>query len=181
MNRPHPGSDPHVCAHCATQGPTCCYVEPGNEEFCFPLSRSEWSRIVDYCREEGGFAEQRNTRPFLDTMRRLFPLREKRVEELFPPQGTHLRLASDARGQCVFLTPAGCRLPREVRPWFCLLFPFWVRGEMLTMFTASGCLVCRETATVQESLALLGVTATEVRHIFGRLLLAWGLEPDERD
>lgn len=170
--------DPHVCARCADLGPTCCHVAPGNEEFCFPLSRSEWERIVEHCRDEGGFAEERNSRPFVDTMRRLFPLHDLEVEELFPPHGTHMRLASDEEGYCAFLTTEGCRLPRDVRPWFCLLFPFWVRGRMLTMFTASDCLVCRETKTLEESLVLIGTTAKEVRYIFGRLKLAWGFEPE---
>lgn len=171
--------DPHVCARCAAVGTTCCHVVPGSEEFCFPLSRSEWQRIVDFCDSEGGFAEEPNTQPFLDTMCRLFASRSALVKERFPAHGTHMRLASDSEGYCVFLTRTGCRLPRDVRPWFCLLFPFWVRGRLLTMFTGNDCLVCRETRTVQESLALLGMTEKDVRTIFGRLRLAWGLDPDE--
>ncbi len=173
--------DPHVCARCAQVSPTCCHVVPGSEEFCFPLSSSEWQRIVDFCHEEGGFAEERNTQPFLDTMCRLFSRQDRQVRDRFPLHGTHMRLASDSEGYCVFLTRKGCRLPREVRPWFCLIFPFWVRGQMLTMFTASDCLVCRETKTVRESLALIGTTDKTVRTLFGQLQLAWGLDPDEDD
>ncbi len=173
-----PETDPNVCARCATQGTTCCHVEPGNEEFCFPLSQSEWERIMEYCHEEESVAEERNSLPFLDIMRRLFPSRNHKADLLFPKNGMHLRLASDSKGYCAFLTPQGCRLPREVRPWYCLLFPFWVRGDTLTMFTATGCLVCRETRTVEESLLLLGTTEHEVRHIFNQLRLAWGFAPE---
>lgn len=172
--------DPHVCARCAQVGTTCCYVEPGNEEYCFPLSKSEWERIVDFCNEEGGFGESPNTKPFVDTLKRLFPRDTKKLDALFPEHGTHMRLGSREDGTCFFLTSTGCRLPREVRPWYCLLYPFWVRGSMLTMFTAMGCLVCRETMTTKEALDLLGMTNKDVRTIFGRLRLAWGLDPEPK-
>lgn len=172
-------NDQYVCARCAQISHTCCHVDPGDEEFCFPLSRSEWERIVAHCHDADGFADERNTKPFLDTMCRLFPKHDTLILSLFPLDGTHMRLASDAEGQCVFLTDTGCRLPRDVRPWFCLLFPFWVRGRLLTMFTASDCLVCRETKTIEQSLELLGITEKDVRYVFGRLRVAWGLEPTD--
>lgn len=172
-------TDPGVCARCAAVGTTCCHVPVGSEEYCFPLSTSEWERIVSYCAEEGGFAEEPNTTPFVDTLKRLFPRDCKKLDALFPEHGTHMRLGSRPDGHCMFLTSQGCRLPREVRPWYCLLFPFWVRGSMLTMFTAAGCLICRETGTVKEALDLLDMSDKDVRTIFGRLRLAWGLDPED--
>lgn len=172
-------ADPHVCARCAEVHTTCCFVTPGEEEYCFPLSATEWERIVDHCQDEGGFAEENNTKPFLTTLTRLFPAKDaRRLRELFPEHSTHRRLASRPDGKCVFLTSSGCRLPREVRPWYCLLYPFWKRGHMLTMFTAMGCLICRETATTEEALELTDMTQKDVQRIFGQLRLAWGLDPD---
>ncbi|MFV0423601.1 MAG: YkgJ family cysteine cluster protein [Oleidesulfovibrio sp.] len=155
-------------------------MTPGNEELCFPLSPSEWKRIVDHCNDQGGFATQRNTQPFIDCMKRLFPADSARLEEVFPPHGDHLRLASDETGRCLFLTHSGCRLPREARPWYCRLFPFWfMPNGMLTMFTPDECLVYLESSSIREAMETMGVTENELRLIFGRLRLAWGLDPEQ--
>ncbi|MBZ2170805.1 YkgJ family cysteine cluster protein [Nitratidesulfovibrio sp. SRB-5] len=180
--RPHarrdaPAPDPSACARCAAQGTTCCSTTPGEEEFCFPLSRSEWERIVEWCDHVGGFATERNTRPFVDGMKRLFPGEEAAVEALFPLHGEHLRLAVDRRGDCAFLGTEGCRLPREVRPWYCRLFPLWMRGERITLFTPDHCVVVREGRTLSGVLAAVHLTEKDVRLLFGRLRLAWGLTP----
>ena len=171
--------DAHICARCAAHSGTCCRMQPGNEELCFPLSRSEWQRIVEHCNDKGGFASQPNTKPFLQCMKRLFPADEKRLEAIFPPHGEHLRLASDNEGRCLFLSAAGCTLPRETRPWYCRLFPFWfMPNGMLTMFTPDECLVYLESRSVRDAMQELGVTENELRLMFGRLRLAWGLDPE---
>ncbi|WP_245590857.1 YkgJ family cysteine cluster protein [Nitratidesulfovibrio termitidis] len=180
--RPHakrdtPAPDPSACARCAAQGPTCCSTTPGEEEFCFPLSRSEWERIVEWCDHVGGFATERNTRPFVDGMKRLFPGEEAAVEALFPLHGEHLRLAVDRQGDCAFLGVEGCRLPREVRPWYCRLFPLWMRGERITLFTPDHCVAVREGRTLANVLAAVHLAEKDVRRLFGRLRLAWGLAP----
>ncbi|MBG3876918.1 hypothetical protein FVW20_07800 [Desulfovibrio oxamicus] len=182
--RPHarrdaPAPDPSACARCAAQGATCCSTTPGEEEFCFPLSRSEWERIVEWCDHVGGFATERNTRPFVDGMKRLFPGEEAAVEALFPLHGEHLRLAVDRRGDCAFLGAEGCRLPREVRPWYCRLFPLWMRGERITLFTPDHCVAVREGRTLTSVLAAVHLTEKDVRLLFGRLRLAWGLAPQD--
>ena len=174
-------TDPHVCARCADVHTTCCFVNPGDEEYCFPLSESEWKRIVDYCENTGGFAEQRNTQPFIDTLNRLFPNDKEKLAEIFPSHGTHRTLASREDGPCYFLSDKGCVLPRDVRPWYCRLYPFWVRSGMLTMFTAMGCLVCRESKNIPDALNQVGTNIKEVRRIFGQLRIAWGLDPDDEE
>jgi Fe-S-cluster containining protein len=172
-----PAPDPSACARCAAEGPTCCSTTPGEEEFCFPLSRSEWERIVEWCDHVGGFATERNTRPFVDGMKRLFPGESAAVEALFPLHGEHLRLAVDRRGDCAFLGAEGCRLPREVRPWYCRLFPLWMRGERITLFTPDHCVAVREGRTLANVLAAVHLTEKDVRLLFGRMRLAWGLPP----
>lgn len=174
-----PAEDPHICSRCAQVHTTCCFVTPGNEEHCFPLSESEWKRIIEYCDNTGGFAEQRNSPSFLDTMKRLFPHDSTALAREFPAHGTHRTLASRENGVCYFLTEAGCRLPRDVRPWYCRLYPFWIRSGMLTMFTSTDCLVCRESINIPEALAFVDMSQKEVRRIFGQLRIAWGLDPED--
>lgn len=173
---PHDAS-PAPCQRCGMAGATCCTIDPTDASLCFPVSRSEWERIVDHCDKRGGFATEPNTRPFVDNLIRLFPGEAREIERLFPPHGFHLRLAVDARGNCAFLGPEGCTLPREVRPWYCLVFPFWLQGGRIAIFTPSGCVAVREGRTVPGCLALMNLTARDVRRLTGRLRLAWGLPP----
>ena len=175
----HLESDPHVCARCAEKYHTCCHAEPEDVELCFPLSDSEWEKVEAALPEVDGANYVANSPEFINTLKRLFPHDGKKIEAQFPANETHRVLRSNEKGYCVYLTEQGCKLPREVRPWFCLLFPFWVRGREFTMFTAQGCLVCRETQTVEESLELLGMTKPEVQDLFASLRAAWGFDKGE--
>lgn len=170
-------SDPTVCKRCALQGPTCCRLQPGQEEFCFPLSQKEKERIQEYQPDEGGFALQENTDGFVLNVVRLFPGEGDLVRTLFPPRKFHFRLAVDEQGACRFLGSAGCRIPQELRPYYCRLFPFWVFKGQVTAFDSPTCLVRRESVNQFRMLDSLGVSAAQIRDLMGRLRLAWGLPP----
>lgn len=171
-------ADPHVCARCALKGPTCCQLDPGNEEYCFPLSEMERDRILqELAGDEGAFAQQANSDRFIENLHKLFPGEQEAVDRLFPRTKFHLRLAVDDAGRCRLLGPQGCRLPREVRPYYCRLFPFWfVRGDM-SVFTAERCLARQEAVTKRSILALIGEPEKRLKELYGRLRLAWGLAP----
>jgi len=170
--------DPHICALCAQDGPTCCQLEPGHERFCFPVSTVERDKILD-CAEgvRGAFAQEPNSKAFVDNMLTLFPGEDERVHELFPLTKFHLRLATDEAGRCKLLGSEGCVLPREARPYYCLLFPFWLVGRRIHVFTAGRCLAQRQGLGQTGLLARLGMTEARVREMHGRLRLAWGLPP----
>lgn len=169
--------DPAVCARCALTSPTCCAIAPGSEPNCFPVSEMEWGRVLDHAGERGAFVREVNTQPFRNMVARLFPGEREQIEALFPHHKVHLRLATNAKGLCIFASAEGCELPREARPYYCRLFPMWVYGERLTFFNADGCLAVREGRTVRGVLNRLGTTEHDVRSLFGRLRLAWGLAP----
>jgi Fe-S-cluster containining protein len=48
------------------------------------------------------------------------------------PDGTRAVLRRRPSGDCHFLTPAGCRLPMEVRPVVCRLYPYGYTEQGLT-------------------------------------------------
>jgi len=172
--------DAAVCARCAALGPTCCELTPGEEESCFPVSEMEKRRIDEHLGLElGGLTQERNSRAFVTNLVRLFPRERKILETLFPPHGYHLRLATDKAGRCAFLGPSGCGLPNEVRPYYCRLFPFWVSGSRLTVFTPPGCLAYREGRSEKPMLELLETSAVKMIDLYCRLRMAWGLPPKE--
>lgn len=169
--------DAYVCARCAAAGPTCCRLAPGQEDLCFPVSEMERQRIVEFGPRRGGLTGAPNSKSFLDNLLRLFPADRAALAGRFPPHGDHLRLATLADGACVFLGQEGCLLPREARPYYCRLFPFWISAGAVTAFVAKGCLACSEGRTVADMLELLEMNPGKVRELHGRMRLAWGLVP----
>jgi Fe-S-cluster containining protein len=172
-------ADPDICQRCALRGPTCCCLEPGTEQGCFPLSEPERERILAALSgAAGAFAREANSPVFLDTMRALFPGEEQLVTRLFPEGGHHMRLAVDEAGCCRLLGPEGCTLPREARPYYCRLFPLWPVGRTTMVFAAERCLAWREGRSLRRLLGLLQTTEKSARELHGRLRLAWGLPPE---
>ena len=121
-------------------------------------------------------AEEENVPDFVISMHTLFPGQKKRVDFLFPAGGRHMTLRTRADGSCVFLGSYGCRLPRNVRPWYCLLFPAWVAKGSLTLFSSADCLIARKARGPAHGVALLQSTAGAVRAHHARLCEDWSLE-----
>lgn len=170
-------SDPSVCKRCAQEGSSCCQLDPGLEEFCFPLSDTEKERIQEFQPDEGGFALQENTEGFLLNLQRLFPGERDQIRALFPARKFHFRLAVDEEGSCRFLGRDGCRIPAELRPYYCRLFPFWVVKGSINVFDAESCLARRETVNLFRMFDSFGLNAALIRDLMGRLRLSWGLPP----
>lgn len=171
--------DPHICKRCSESGETCCRLTPGEEDVCFPLSQMERERILECVTNSGAFTIAHNSKPFVDNLKRMFPKEKELIDKLFPECKQHFRLATHPDGACVFLGPQGCMLPREARPYYCQIFPFWVSGERLTFFNVSDCLAVRESRTKLQLLEALGCSKRELKLLHGRLRLAWGLPPKE--
>lgn len=166
---------PELCRRCAVRGRTCCEVAPGDEEFCFPLSLSEMQAI----REAGlggeeCFVSTANTPGFVDQLALLIP--DRSVRTVFGVRGSHWRLATTGAGQCVFLGPTGCVLPRKVRPLYCRLFPLWSFQGRLTWFTAEECLASEECVSLAAMLRAMQTDSNEVRTLFADMCAKLGLE-----
>lgn len=174
-------ADSPVCARCAGpdrtggEGGTCCRLAPGQEEFCFPLSAPEREAMAAAGATAEHFVVQANSEAFVDNLKRLFPGEGERVEALFPAGAEHHRLALDEGGACLLLGPAGCLLPREARPHYCLLFPFWILGGRQRYFEFAQCQAQRESRAGTGLMELLGMTREGVRETYNRLRRSWGL------
>ena len=120
-------------------------------------------------------AEEENRPDFIASMRALFAEEKKRINSLFPENGHHRTLRIRDDGSCVFLGSDGCRLPRSVRPWYCLLFPAWVIGKRLTLFLSPDCLISRKARGPAHGIALLRSSDEIVRAQYAGLRKDWGL------
>lgn len=170
-------SDPGICAQCAAQGPTCCHLAPGDEEYCFPVSETEMRRIHEHAPATGGFVLENNSKAFVDNVCRLFSGEEDIVQTLFPEQQSHYRLALTPDGTCRFLGSSGCTIPRQLRPYYCRVYPFWVVGSEVICFDSKSCLARKGAASINQMLRRVNVSKPEIRDLYGRLRLAWGLPP----
>ena len=116
-----------------------------------------------------------NSPEFLQAMGTLFPREKERLERLFPKNGRHLRMKVRPDGSCVFQGKAGCRLPRTLRPWYCVLFPGWVQGNAVTLFMSETCLISRRATSPAHGLKLMHTPPEEVRRLHAALRKDWGL------
>ncbi|WP_319760269.1 zinc/iron-chelating domain-containing protein [Maridesulfovibrio sp.] len=168
-------SDPFVCARCAEKGKTCCELTPGTEEVCFPVSDYERERILECAPDSGGFVLQLNSPLFIENLLKLFPGQRRTVKELFPPGGMHYRLEVDSGGKCLFLGSGGCVIPKEARPLYCRLFPFWTdESGRITLLEVESCLAQQENKTPGKLFKTLGISQSEVRELHSQLRIAWG-------
>jgi Fe-S-cluster containining protein len=175
MKTAAPVPDTDSCSRCAETSGTCCCLTPGQEEFCFPLSERERTDMEAAGAGPEMFCTQANTPAFLDNLGRLFPGEGEKLRTLFPAGGAHIRLTVSLTGACRLLGPRGCRLPREARPYYCRLFPFWIREGRQMYFEFKECQALRESRGGAGLLKRLGMTETGVFNLYHRLREAWGL------
>jgi Fe-S-cluster containining protein len=170
--------EPLICARCASVNPTCCRTDPADGAACFPLSEAERERLAPHAAAlnlpDAGTEE--NTPEFLRLMLVLFPGGRARLAAAFPRGETHHRLPLAGDGACLFLREDGCALPRDARPWYCQLFPLWVRGEYFDRFRPETCLVTHEAPRLRDAFAALGTTPERVKSLYLSLRRDWGME-----
>lgn len=122
-------------------------------------------------------AAEPNHEDFIISMNVLFSGQRARIDSLFPPGGAHYSLRTRSDGACVFLGSSGCRLPRSVRPWYCLIFPAWITGGNLTLFLSPDCLISRQAKGPAHGLSLMDQPAARIRELHALLCRDWNLEP----
>lgn len=163
---PAPG-DAHLCAQCHQAGGGCCRADADGVEYMFGLTRGEieaMARASGLQPHQFVKADQASPR-FLEFLDSLHPLFRQTM-----PRGRRLRLRLEEGGDCCFLGPEGCRLPREARPLYCRLYPFFVNphGRLMVLHSPA-CLAQQGARSWREVLKRLGQDEATVRELFGRL------------
>ena len=173
--------DPFICVRCAASGPTCCRTDPASSDKCFPLSEAERERLAPHAASMGvpSAETEENTGEFRKLVRILFPDKARALDRAFPQGGTHLRLPLDDDGTCLFLQEDGCSLPRDARPWYCQLFPVWVRRNYFDRFQSESCLLTHEAKRLQDLFTALGITREQAKTLYLSLCHDWGMENDD--
>ncbi|MDL2210026.1 zinc/iron-chelating domain-containing protein [Desulfovibrio sp. OttesenSCG-928-O18] len=170
-----------ICVRCAAVNPTCCRMDPAASAKCFPLSSAERDRLLPYAETLGVVPAEteENTPEFLGLMRILFPDRRAALAKAFPEGEPHLRLPLDDAGNCLFLQEDGCFLPRDARPWYCQLFPIWVRKDYFDRFAPESCLLTHEASRLADVFAALGLTRERAKEMYRALCHDWGMENND--
>jgi Fe-S-cluster containining protein len=173
--------DPSVCARCAGKGPTCCQTTAPADDFCFPVSAGEELWLIPYMEGRAVTCTAVTGTLFQQRLKSLFPNERRRVAEVFPKGGMHRRLALDREGRCILLSPSGCSIPREARPLYCRLFPFWVVDERLTFLSHGDCLAQYGTPAISDILRRLDTSAEEILSIYRRLRHYWHIDSETEE
>jgi uncharacterized protein len=124
----HPETD-FLCVRCARHMKTCCqtsevYITPGDV-----------GRIREYTGQDGFHEFRAPVNPvYLDQEDD-----PAWAHFVFREDGTRRVLKRHPAGDCTFLGEAGCRLPLEVRPLVCRLYPYDYTEEGIREELAQGC------------------------------------------
>ena len=176
--------NPNICGKCAANGPTCCQCGMEEKELVAPLSEAEWlliQKMVPWTKNGAFVVQEKNTPFFREEIAKLFPEHQEDVESSFPANSFHLRLAQNHLGQCTFLGPQGCLLPKAARPHFCNIYPFWFIGRHLQAFGDPHCEVLKSRDTVPQICAALHTHPDDIFQVYLSLCLDWGISPPSQD
>lgn len=170
-------NSPCICARCAAANPTCCRTAPESFNSCFPLSDAEKHRLAPYASTLGVPAAEveENTPEFLALMRTLFPDKPDVLANGYPLGGVHWRLPLSSDGSCLFLREKGCFLPRSARPWYCQLFPLWIREGYFVRMTPEACLLTHEVKRLGDVFTAIGLTKEQAKDFYKALCRDWGI------
>ncbi len=105
----------------------------------------------------------------MDNLCRLFGAEARAHQGAVPAGGFHDRLAVTKAGACALLGRQGCRLPRSARPYYCRLYPFWIRDGRQLYFQFSQCLAQKEAAGTAALLSSRGLTNADILDLYPRL------------
>lgn len=168
-----------ICRQCNSNGTSCCAVRSENLEKMMipPVSEAEVERILFFIgntNRNDVFKTKANSTFYIHQMLNLFPNMEKSIFEAFPENKNHYELKTP-NNACALLGINGCVLPKEIRPHFCRIYPFWFFGEDSHIFQDSDCLALQQCDTIPEVLLALGTNPETLKQIYSQIFQDWGL------
>ncbi|RJQ65448.1 MAG: hypothetical protein C4519_27975 [Desulfobacteraceae bacterium] len=140
-----------LCLECARKGRSCC------QEHEIYVTWGDCRRIFKYLQRKdffeyrkcanGAYADQHDD-----------PIWQQHI---FRPDGSRRVLKQTANGDCILLTPSGCRLPLEVRPLICRLYPHLYSAEGIDRQWDLECPATRSSAPAVIETGIAGVAQNE--------------------
>jgi Fe-S-cluster containining protein len=118
-----------LCVRCSRQRKTCCQTSEVYTTIGDVRRISEWTGETDFTEfrmPEDPIYAQENGDPVW-------------IQTIFRGDGTRRILKRRPDGDCTFLGAAGCRLPLEIRPLVCRIYPFDFTAEGLLDDLCNGC------------------------------------------
>lgn len=154
----------NVCAQCAKIYPTCCTLSQ-EKGILFVLSPAEIKQIANYVQKKNFFKTELNSAQLVQSLIAIFPDQKKDIIRIYPPNNYHFTLALK-QDKCYFLGEKGCLLPRQIRPFFCRIYPFWVRERRITLFKDNQCLALNQFKTVRELLKIFNISPEQILKLY---------------
>ena len=159
----------NTCKKCHEIGKGCCLMKATNISNQIGLTGYDIKKIIDFT---GKQAEH-----FMITDTITDEYRESLVNNIHPifnkiyPNNTRHRLKT-INEQCIFLNDKGCKLPAEIRPIYCRLYPFWLSPDNshIIVLSSYDCLAqARSTLSWTVVNEHFGYTEEYVKKLFAEL------------
>jgi len=148
----------NFCAQCARHQKTCCQTRQ------VYITLGDVKRIETYTGLSGFWEFRLPDDPeYLDQSDD-----PAWAEFVFRPDGSRRILRRQDDGACMFLGPAGCLLPLEIRPLVCRLYPYQYNEQGLMPELATGC-PTHLLPPEKDLLAVLQVTPEDARRWHAQL------------
>lgn len=167
-----------ICRKCYSKNTSCCTLKPGNNEKMMvpPVSEAEIQQILNFSGKKrlDIFENKNNSTFYINQMLNLFPNMETSISKAFPENGRHFELRTTNHA-CTLLGINGCVLPKEIRPHFCRIYPFWFFEDEPHIFQDSDCLALESSNTIAEVFLSLGTNPEFLKQIYSQILQDWGL------
>ncbi|WP_457572619.1 YkgJ family cysteine cluster protein [Desulfovulcanus sp.] len=168
----------YICAQCSQTYSTCCKIKKELQEYCFPLSELEIEKIRKKVKINDFYVQEKNSRNFIQKLISLLPEYRQRIIQIFPPHNIHYRLKTKDNGKCIFLTDNGCLLQKDIKPFYCQIYPFWIYNQKITYFENKYCLAQKKTKKIGHLLKLFSVSIESIEDNFNSIITSLGLVKD---
>lgn len=170
-----------ICKKCFQNQTSCCTLKPDNPEKMMipPVSVPEISRILAHIngtRIDDIVSPKPNSAFYAKQMVNLFPDMKDDIYDRFPIDNYHYELKTNGNS-CALLGKQGCMLPKDLRPHFCRIYPFWFFDEEPLLFQDSECLALKSCNTMTEAFLALGTTPDQLKQIHNQICQDWDLQP----
>ena len=160
-----------TCAICHKQGKGCCFIKTANNSLHIGIFLDDIKKIESHLNVDRDYFIEVDSidsilREFLSNT--IHPVFDK----IFYQNTRHKLKTIDDK--CIFLTDTGCKLPTEIRPLYCRIYPFWLSydNKHINVLSSDECLA-QEQSTLSWHIVNqhFGCTEEYLRDLFAQVLL----------
>jgi Fe-S-cluster containining protein len=124
----------NTCAKCHRLGFGCCFVKDSSKNIQIGIFYNDIQKIKDYLNVDEDYFIVRDVVSD-NILESLLKSGLPYLENIFY-KNTCFKLKT-IEEKCIFYTATGCRLPNDIRPIYCRIYPFWPSMDSKNIYVLS--------------------------------------------